>query len=98
MNPYGPMGGPVDPGDANVIMATQLFNAHTTKPLTIISGEFEALNGKVLKPGSELVVNLNIPSGFREYINETNFAGKNYLYVGLRDKDQAEPMVHFPTL
>ena len=95
-NPFGP--GPIDPGNADILLTANLFNAHMNKPLTIISGEYKELNGKVLGPQSEMMVNLNIPAGFREYINETEFQGKHYLYVGLRDKDQAEPFVYKPTI
>lgn len=97
MNPFDSME-PLDPGNADIILGAQLFNSHKRKPLTIISGEFKELNGKVIQPRTELNINLNIPAGYREYINETFFKGKYYIYVGLCDKDQAEPFVYKPTL
>jgi len=98
INPFGNMDGPVDPGDLNMIMGAHLFNSNQTQTLTIISGEFVELNGVVLQPKTEMMVNLSIPAGYREYINQATFKGKNYLYVGLRDKDQAAPIVYEPNL
>ena len=95
MNPFEQ---PMDPGNANVILAVQLFNSHKTKPLKIISGEFKELNGTFIKPGEEVIENLNIPAGFREYIKEDKILGQNILYVGLVNKDQPKPMIHNPTL
>lgn len=84
----------MQPGNSDSIIAASLFNSSLKKPLIIMSGEYEDLNGKVLQPQTELLVNLTIPKGYREYINETNFQGKTYLYVGLRDKDQADPFIY----
>lgn len=84
--------------DGPMMMMTEIFNSHKTKPLTIMSGEFEHLNKKVLMPGKGMKVTLEIPKGFREFLHEDRIMGKNVLYVGLRDEAAAEPFFHRPSL
>lgn len=85
------------PGDVDTIMETKIQNTHNFKSLTIISGEFKELNRKVLQPKEKLSLSFLVPAGYREYIKQTSFKNKEYLYIGLRDKDAAEPIVHKPT-
>lgn len=88
------------PGDIDMVLGTVIQNPFRNKIVKIMSSpdEFSELNGKVLRPGEKIDVNLFVPAGFREYIRPTSFRGQEYLYVGLRDKDQADPVIYFPKL
>lgn len=77
---------------------TILGNPSRRKNLTIISGEFEHLNKKVIKPGQRMKVDLLIPKGYREFIKVEKIGGNDYIYVGLVDKDAAEPIIHTPNI
>ena len=88
MNPFFPGN-----GEGSVIMTAMLVNPQR-KPLTIMSGEFKDLNGKVLAPGREMEIRIEIPEGFREFMYQQNIMGRDVLYVGLRAADAAEPFVH----
>lgn len=79
-------------------MHAVIGNPSQTRALTIMSGEFEHLNGKVLSPGQQMNISLLIPEGFREYLKEERILGKDILYVGLRDKDAADPLFHTPNI
>lgn len=85
------------PGDIDWVLGATIHN-YFDKELNIISSEseFEELNGKVLRPGENLDVQLFIPAGFREFIKATSFRGKEYIYIGLTDKDQPDPLVYRP--
>lgn len=85
-------------GNADMIINTKIINPYKDKPLTIISGEYENLNKKVINPGDQLEVDFLVPNGFREYIKSTSIFGKPYIYIGLRNKDAADPIIHTPTL
>jgi hypothetical protein len=86
------------PGDIDTIMETRIQNIHSVKPLTIISGEFQDLNKKVLQPKEKLMISFLVPAGYREYIKATSFNNKEYLYIGLRNKDAAEPIIYKPSI
>lgn len=86
------------PGETDMIIKTRIQNPYYNKPLTIISGEFKDLNGKIMSPGGNLEVSFMVPAGYREYIKPTSFKGKSFLYIGLRDKEAAEPLIYKPTL
>lgn len=86
------------PGDIDIIMDTKIQNVHPGKSLTIISGEFEGLNNLVLKPQEQILVSILVPAGFREYMKSTSFKEKEYIYIGLRDKDAADPLIHKPAI
>jgi len=85
------------PGDDDMVIKTELQNPYNNKILTIISGEFKDLNGKIMEPNSNLEVSFIVPAGYREYIKATSFKGKSFIYVGLRDKEAADPVVYKPT-
>jgi len=86
------------PGDIDMVLGTVIQNPFNNKVIKLISStdEFEELRGRVLQPGERIQVNLFIPAGYREFIKPTKFNGQEYLYIGLRDKDQAEPIIHKP--
>lgn len=86
------------PGDVDTIMETKIQNLHFHKPLTIISGEFTELNNKILQPQEKLLISFLVPAGYREYIKATSFKEKEYVYIGLRDKDAADPIIHKPKI
>jgi len=86
------------PGDEDMIIRTELQNPYNNKTLTIISGEFKELNGKKMRPNTNLEVSFIVPAGYREYIKSTSFKGNPFIYVGLRDKEAAEPVVYKPTI
>lgn len=79
-------------------MHAVIGNPSRTRALTIMSGEFEYLNGKVLSPGQQMNISLLIPEGFREYLKEERILGKDILYIGLRDEAAAEPFFHSPNI
>lgn len=87
MNPFFPG------GNGPVIMTVMLVNPER-KPLTIMSGEFKDLNGKIVAPGRELQVSLEIPEGYREFMYQQRIKGKDVLYVGLRLAEAADPLVY----
>jgi len=88
------------PGDIDMVLGAVIQNPFKKKPIKIMSSEdeFSELRGKILQPGEKLEVNLFIPAGYREFIKPTKFKGQEYLYIGLRDKDQADPVIHIPKL
>jgi hypothetical protein len=96
MNPQG--FGLEGPGDVDTIIETRIQNTHPVKELTIISGEFKDLNNKVLRPKEKLAISFLVPAGYREYIRPTSFKNKEYVYIGLRDKDAADPVIYKPVL
>lgn len=79
-------------------MHAVIGNPSRSRSLKLMSGEFEHLNGKVLSPGQQMNITLIIPDGFREYLKEERILGQDILYVGLRDKDAAEPFFHAPNI
>lgn len=87
-----------EPGEIDMILGAHITNPYKDKSLTIISGEFESLNKKIIGPGQLLDINIMVPAGFREYIKPTVFKGKPYIYIGLRDKNAAEPMLYKPNV
>ncbi len=79
-------------------MTAVVKNISHKKPLTIISGEYAELNGKILGPGERVYLNLVIPKGYREFIKEDVIMERNIIYVGLQDAQAAEPLFYVPTL
>jgi hypothetical protein len=98
MNPNQYNSNPLEPGDVDMIISTELHNPYKSKALQIISGEYEDLNGKFIQPGEVFPFTIVVPAGYREFINPTYFKNTPYIYVGLRDKDAAEPMIHSPKM
>lgn len=88
------------PGDFDMVLGTRLQNPFKNKMLKLMSSdtEFPELNGRVLQPGEILNLNLFVPAGYREFIKSTTFKGQHYLYVGLQDRDAAEPIIYKPNL
>ncbi len=87
-----------DPGEVDMVIGARIQNPYIDKCLTIISGEFENLNGKIIGPGQPIEINFVVPAGYREYIKPTSFNGKAYVYIGLRDGQAADPIVHKPSI
>lgn len=77
-------------------MSAVIGNPKGAPPLTIISGEFADLNGRVLQAGERINVNLLIPYGFREFMKEDHILGKDVIYVGLRSAEAADPFFYNP--
>lgn len=88
------------PGDVDMILGTRLYNPFKNKMLKLMSSntEFPELNGKLLRPGEVLELNLFVPAGFREFIKSTTFKGEHYLYVGLQDAAVPDPIIYKPNL
>lgn len=88
MNPFFPG------NDQGPIVLTAMLMNPQKKPLTIMSGEFDDLNGKILPPGREMEIRIEIPEGYREFMYQQHIMGKDVLYVGLRSAEAAEPLIH----
>jgi hypothetical protein len=86
------------PGEVDTIINTKIQNTDSFRSLTIISGEFKDLNNKVLRPKEKLTISFLIPAGYREFIKTTSFKNKDYIYIGLQDKDAAEPLLYKPII
>ena len=96
-SPFG-LNGIENGDDEPMAMQATIVNSSHEKSLTIISGEFNELNGKIIAPGQKINLNLLIPVGYREYLNEDSILGRHIIYVGLRDKDAAEPLFYRPSV
>jgi hypothetical protein len=81
-----------------VALQAVIVNPDDRTNVTIISGEFEELNGRILKPKQRMNLNLLIPPGYREYINEVNILNKRVMYIGLVNERAVEPLIHKPNL
>lgn len=86
------------PGETGMVIGARIQNPYKDKPLTIISGEFEHLNKKIIGPGQPIEINFMVPAGYREYIKPTSFKGKAYVYIGLRSDQAADPLVYKPNI
>ncbi len=76
--------------ECSYIITLEISNPHKT-PMKIVSAEIPTINNKKLAPRSSMVINIQVPPGYRDYIKPfKGLKGMPCLMVGWVEQEAGE--------